>query len=75
MDLFTNVYTIVGFLSIDCGSSHKSNYTNALTGPDLIWTPDTTLWPDIGKWSATIDNEKMTPSIGSGGEMRTTPTM
>ena len=53
MDLFINVYTAAGFLSIDCGSSAKSNYTNPLTGMDVIWTPDTTLWPDIGKWSAT----------------------
>ena len=50
--LIINIYTAVGFLSIDCGSSAVSNYTNPLTGMDVIWTPDTTLWPDIGKWSA-----------------------
>ena len=43
-------------MSVDCGSSDKSNYTNSLTGPDIIWTPDTTLWPDIEEWSASFDN-------------------
>ena len=51
-----NVYTAAEFLSIDCGSSDKSTYTNSLTGRGVIWTPDTALWPDIGKWSATTNN-------------------
>ena len=41
---------------MDCGSSANSNYTNSLTGPDIIWTPDTSLWPDIGKWSVSFYN-------------------
>ena len=45
-----------GFLSIDCGSSDKSTYSNSLTGTGVIWTPDTTLWPDIGKWSVSFYN-------------------
>ena len=63
MDLFINVYTAAEFLSIDCGSSHKSTYTNPLTGTDVIWTPDTTISPDIGKWSATIANVSRPPNM------------
>jgi hypothetical protein len=55
---------IAGFLSIDCGSSRTSNYTDAL---GIEWAPDALLWPDIGGWSKTAD---VSPPSGdtTGGE-------
>ena len=40
-----------GFLSIDCGSPDATNYTDPST--QIQWTPDASLWADIGGWSAT----------------------
>jgi hypothetical protein len=41
-----------GFVSIDCGSSQTTNYSDAL---GIEWAPDGTMWPDIGSRSSTAD--------------------
>ena len=40
-----------GFLSIDCGLSDTTNYTDPST--QIQWASDAARWPDIGNWSAT----------------------
>jgi hypothetical protein len=43
---------MAGFVSIDCGSSQTTNYSDAL---GIEWAPDAAMWPDIGSRSATAD--------------------
>jgi hypothetical protein len=50
-------------VSIDCGSSRRSNYTDAL---GIEWAPDALLWPDIGGWSKTAAISP--PSTGTTGD-------
>ena len=38
-------------MSIDCGSTDTANYIDPST--QIQWTPDASLWADIGGWSAT----------------------
>ena len=54
----------VGFLSIDCGSSQTTNYTDAL---GIEWAPDNAIWPEISGWSLT---STVTPPVGdtTGGD-------
>ena len=47
------VWFVLGFLSIDCGTSAASNYTNPSN--TIQWAPDTVIWPEIGSWSATAN--------------------
>jgi hypothetical protein len=51
-------------VSIDCGSSSKTEYTDAI---GIVWTPDAAFAPDIGGWSSTA---AVTPPTGdtTGGE-------
>jgi hypothetical protein len=55
--------SFTGFVSIDCGSSRTSNYTDAL---GIEWVPDAALWPDIGGWSSTAAVPP--PSNGTTGD-------
>ena len=43
---------LLGFWSIDCGSSSDRRYTDPSTG--IVWTPDAVIWPKIGYWSGIV---------------------